>query len=335
MKYLSPVELAQWQEKYTLAAPRDSLSQQWISDRPTLVDIAAINAGGGLARLIDETVSAFPEVTQFPMMPINGITYKQLVLLERGTVAFRNANDGVDGKKSTYAPRAFGCHILDARWEVDKMIADSGEYGTAEQLIAQEADNMLTSAFETAGSQFWYGTAASAIGFAGMIQVYDLDGMTVVGTGTTAEELSSVFAVRRNGDNISFLLGGAGDLGSPDIIEETVLGENNKPLKAYTGQLTAHLGMKVDNKKHIARATQLTTQSGKGFSDEVAMKLINKFPTNQPPTQFWLNKTQREELRKSRITALLPSPPMPTEAHGIPLMVTDAIIDGETDYAVV
>ena len=154
-----------------LMKARDSRPQhlqgQWSADRLTMLDVAIANAGDdGLAELIDETAGSFPEFTLLPARPIRGTTYKTLVRTALPEVSFRDPNEGTDAKKGTYTNRQYDCHILDPRWEADRMVAEADEDGP-EAVIARAAQDILEASFQHISRQFYYGTGNDAKGFAG------------------------------------------------------------------------------------------------------------------------------------------------------------------------
>jgi hypothetical protein len=310
--------------------PRDGFKHQWAEDRLTLVDIALLTGGGPLADLIDETVGAFPEVTRIGMMPIPGVTFDQLVRTKRPTVAFRRANQGATLGRSTYVNREYRCHIFNPRWESDKAVADRSP-GGPNPIIAEEAAAVLESSWEHLGKQFYYGLENDPEGFPGLISIYDVDTMEVDATGSTAGEKTSVWAFRLNRNQTQFLLGVDGTLDVSDIDIRDITDDDGKRFEAYVQSLLAHIGMKVSDMRSVGRIKNLTKDTGKGLTDDLIMELILKFPTNQPPDVLFMNTIQREELRQSRVTDLLVSPPVPTSSHGIPIVATDAIKQGETE----
>lgn len=305
---------------------RAGFSQRWAADRLTLLDIALYN-NAGLADLVDETFSAHPEIALVAVKPINGVTFKQLVRTANPTVAFRNANEGNDAKKGTYENRQFNCHIFNPRWEADKAVADSSMDGPA-AVIAEAAEAMIEASFQHIGKQFYYGIGNDAKGFPGLRAIVSST-MEVDATGTTDAGKSSCWAVRLVNGKISWLAGCNGDMGfDPEVRVETVYDSSNKPFPAYVQDMTAHIGLAVRDLRAVGRIKNLTSDSGKGLTDNRVAALLKLFPSGMGPTHLLANKTQIELLRQSRITDLLISPPNPTESHGIPIVSTDSIVDG-------
>lgn len=308
-----------------LVQPREGFSQMWSSDRLTLLDIALINQGG-LAELIDETTGAFPELQVIGIRPIRGTSFKQLVRTSNGAVAFRDANQGATRTKPTYENRQFNCHILNPRWEADKAVADSNEDGP-EPVIADAAASMLEATFQHIGRQFYYGTSNDSKGCPGLKAIYDTT-IEVDATGTTDAQKSSVWGVRATRDQVQWLLGNNGSLNVTPVDLRDIEDADGNKFTGYVQELLAHLGLKVGDLRAVGRIKLLTQQTGKGLTDNFVAQLINKFPTGMGPTHLFMNKTQREQLRLSRVTDLLVSPPIPTESHGIPIVCTDSIVDG-------
>lgn len=307
---------------------RAGFSQKWAADRLTLLDIAIINAGNGLAELIDETTGAFPEFQMIGARPIKGTVFKQLVRTALPGVGFRDANSGAVLGKGTHENRQFECMIFDPRWEADKAVADAAEDG-AEAVIAEAGAAIMEASFQHLGQQFYYGIGNDAKGCPGLIAIFDATKRELDATGTTDAQKSSVWGIRRTGDRVQWLLGAGGKFSLSDVRIQDVLDDDGKPFEAYIQGLTSHIGLSVKDIRSVGRIRNLTKEAGKGLSDNlIAQFVAEKFPTGMGPTELWMNKTQREELRKSRITDLVPSPPIPTESQGIPIICTDSIVDG-------
>lgn len=312
-------------DQYTIH-PREGFSNRWAADRLTLLDIAIRN-GSGIAELIDETTGAFPEIQVIGSRTINGTTFPQRVRSKLPKVGFRHANEGAVRGKGEYINRVFNCHIFNPRWEADKAVADSSQDG-AQAVIADEAAGILESAWQHLGQQFYYGLGHDDKGCAGLIAIYDNSRFEMDVSGGTANQRSSVWGLRLNRSQVQWLIGNNGNLGVGPLRLESVLDDNGQPFTAYVQEMLSHIGLKVSDIRSIGRISKLTKDSGKGLTDNVVAEFVNKFPTGQGPTHLFMNKTQREELRKSRITDLLISPPIPTESQGIPIVVTDSIVDG-------
>ena len=72
------------------------------------------------------------------------------------------------------------------------------------------------------------------------------------------------------------------------------------------------------------RSAELIAESGEVLTDGLLARLLNKYPVGNGPTRFLVSRRSLSQLQQSRMSA---SPP--TEAFGVPIIVTDDISDTE------
>ena len=297
---------------------------------PTLLDIAAANGSDAVVGLIDEASKAHPELTAGAARTIRGVHYKTRVRTALPSVGFRNANEGVAATKPTYESRLVECYILNPRWECDKAVADRYEDG-AEAYIAEDGVAMLEAAMQALASQFYYGTGNDAKGFPGLLAAYDSTNMVVDAGGTTADTGSSVWAVRFGPREVTWVYGNDGDLALSDVVEERVTDGSGNPFTAYCQEILARPGLQVASVYSIGRIKKLTEDSGKGLTDDLISTLLSKFPVGKRPEVLFMTRRSLRQLQQSRTaTNATGAPaPIPTEAFGVPIQPTDAIVDTE------
>jgi hypothetical protein len=299
---------------------------------PTLLDIAKKNGSDAVVGLIDETSQASPEIRMGAARTIKGMNYKTIVRVTNPTVGFRNANEGTAATKGTYVNRLVETFIMNPRWECDKAVADRDEDG-ADAYIAMEADAIMEAAFQKLAAVFYYGTGAGgdAKGFPGLLQAYDATNMVVDAGGTTATTGSSVWAVRFGAKHVQWVWGADGSLDLSDVTEQRILDADSNPFTAYVQELLAYPGLQVGSIRSIGRIKKLTEDNGKGLTDALIADLLSKFPTGTVPDVLFANRRSVKQLRASRTaTNATGAPaPFPTEAFGIPIAVTDAILSTE------
>lgn len=300
--------------------------------QPTLLDIAVMNGSDAVAGLIDEAAQATPELTVGYARPISGINYKTLVRTAVPSVSFRNANEGTATTKGTYENKLFETHIMDPEWTCDQAIADRHEDG-AEAFIALEASGIVEGAFQTLGTQFYYGITGGgdAKGFPGLIEVYDGD-MDVLAGGSTASTQTSLWAVRFGPKDVGWIWGNNGTLDVSDATLERVLDDSSNPYWAYCQHLISYPGLQVCSKYSIGRVANIhPSDSNAQLTDTDIANLLAVFPVGKPPTHLFLNRAALAMLRNSRTaTNATGAPaPFPTEAFGIPLVPTDSITSTE------
>jgi len=299
----------------------------------TLLDIAKANGCDKVVGLIDETTKAYPEVRDGQARTIKGINFKTLIRTALPTVGYRNANEGTAATKGTYANRLVECFIMNPRIEADKAVADAYEDG-AQAWLALEGEGVLQAAFGTLAKQFYYGATTAggdSKGGPGLIDSLDTTNMVVDAGGTTADTCSSVWAVKYGGTYVQWVYGLNGQLMLSDPREETIYDTNNNPLDGYVQSMLARPGVQCGNRTCVGRIKKLTADSGKGLTDALIGSLLAKFPAGIVPDVLLMTKRSQEQLRASRTaTNATGAPaPIPTDAFGIPIGVTDGILNTE------
>lgn len=296
---------------------------------PTLLDIAKRNGSDPVVAMVEETTKAHPEIEGFAR-PIKGLNFKTRVRTGLPTVGFRNAGDGTDSTVGAVENRLVEAFIMNPQWECDKAVADVSEDGP-EAFIADEGLAMFEGALQSLATQFYYGlTQDPNCGFPGLLQAVDST-LVVDATGSTASTGSSVWAVCWGRQDVGWIWGGNGQLELSPVTEVRILGANSKPLTAYRQEILARPGLQVANKFSVGRIKKLTEDSGKGLTDALIGDLLSRFPVGKVPDALYMNRRSLKQLRASR-TATNPTgapAPFPTEAYGVPIKLTDAILSTE------
>lgn len=312
----------------------------------TLLDIAKRNAGDSEVGLIDETAKAVPEVSGIHPItkqalpnvamarPVAGINYKTVVRTTLPTVGFRDGNEGTVSTKSVRENRLVECFIMNPRWDVDVLLAESDEDGW-EALLADEADAHMQAAWQQLGKQFYYGTNSTygghAKGFQGLLQAYDASNMTVDATGTSENGCSSVYAVKFGPQSVRWVagLGGQYEISDPRIGD--INDANGNPYSAHIQELKARPGLQVGSQLHVARIKNVTAQTGKTLTSDMLGDLLTKFRVGMRPDAIFMTQRCLEQYRKD-LQAVTSSPsriPTPIEFEGIPLVPTESLSDVE------
>ncbi len=307
---------------------------------PTLLDIAKANGSDGIAGLIEESTKVHPEIARIAARTIKGINYKTLVRtgLGRTTGSFRSANQGTAAIKGTYENRLVETYFLEARWEADKLVADSYEDGAA-SYIAMEAEGVMEGEMQGLASQFYYGSGNSASGYPGLIQAYDATNMVVDAGGTTASTGSSVWFVRSGVRDVTWVWGNNGSISVTPVRVESLIDPNASTQKydGYVQVLSGRPGLQVASTTSICRIKKLTADSGKGLTDALVNQALAKFRPGFGPDFCFMTQRSQQQLQSSR-TATSPTgapAPFPTSITGvdgklIPILVTEALTNTES-----
>jgi hypothetical protein len=302
----------------------------------TLLDLAKLNGSDKVVGLIEEVGTAAPEVLVIPARTIKGTSYKTVARNGLPASTFRQANAGQDASKSNFTMRTVEAFILSARVEIDKAIANGYEDGL-EELQTIEAEGVMISALLTLGTQTFYGTNAS--GFPGLQQyIVELGSTLVVDAGgTTANTGSSVYAISAGNNGVQYVYGNGTTIDLSAFREGDAVDSASKRFAAYIADLTAWVGLQCVNKNAVGVLKKCTADSGKGVTDAKIAELLSKFPVGTRPTHLFMSRRSAFQLQASRtmtastkqeaFTGILPG--TPTESFGIPIVITDSIVDTE------
>jgi hypothetical protein len=311
----------------------------------TLIDIAKMNGGEQVVGLIEENLTYAPEARLIPMTTINGTSYRTLVRTGLPTTGFRRANEGFASSKSSFRNDLFECYPFGGSMQVDKIVADAHEKGP-EYVKALEASGFAKSALIELGKQIWYGVTEDSKGFPGLKAFTTAaNSMTKDATGTSAGTASSAYLVKFGNDGVQ-LIGGRGNaFGLGEWLEQMVAdsGGTNK-YRAYCNSLEGWIGLQTANVYCVARIYNLTAETGKGLTDALIASALDLFPVGMVPDAIFCSRRSRSQLRVARTATTAyamggakrqPNAEdmivgQPTESHGIPLYVTDSILDTDT-----
>lgn len=248
------------------------------------------------------------------------------------TAGFRAINDGMENKKATYTKVTQALKLFDASFSVDLGLlkARSGD-----ALKRREAVDHLQTAFQSMEKQIFYGTGSDAAGFTGFAQeatvaAFD-DAMVINAAGTTASTGSSVWAVRSGETAVSVVYGGNGRIDIGEEYMTTLAGSATGVFDAVRTPILFYGGVQVATTLALGRIINLTADSGKGLTDDLIADLLALFPAGEEPTHLAMTRRSRKQLQQSR-TATNPTgapAPFPTEAFGVPIVVTDQLTNTE------
>lgn len=303
----------------------------------TLLDLAKLNSADMAVGLIEEVATVAPETTIIPARTIPGTSYKISARTGRPTVAFRALNEGTDATKSNFTERTIEAFLLSARVECDKAAANAYIDG-AVAYQALEARGVMAEALYKVGQQTIYGTAQDGKGFPGLQALVGTLGSVVVDAqGTTSATGSSVYAIAAGSQGVQYVYGQNTTIDLSAFREGDAADSTGKRFAAYIADLTAWVGLQCANKFAVGRIKNITADSGKTLTDAKLLDLLRQFPVGVKPTHFLMSRRSAYQLAISRsitantkqeaFTGLLKG--LPTESFGIPIIITDSIVDTE------
>ena len=286
--------------------------------------------------LTSEVLNASPLVGVLPISDTSdgSETHKYNVYTGAPVVGFRSANAGRDYDHSVDTVTSVTCTILDFSFRVDFAVANAWRNGP-EDLIAREGVRHLAAALFKVEQQVIYGTTSlgDSNGFAGLIEstYYDAlaDDMVIGAGGTTASVQSSAWALRVGDDDIKLVTPMTQGITLGDTIV-TEANDTNHPV--YYTPASLFIGAQLGGKYSAGRIANLNGPTdSKGLTDDLISDLLAEFPAGMGPNYMICNRDSLRDLQQSRTaTNVTGSPaPFPSEAFGVPLLTTDAIVQTE------
>ena len=304
-----------------------------------LLDIAKLNGSDTIVGLIEETLTYAPEVQIMPARTIRGTSYKVVSRTSYPGVGFRAANEGSTPTKSSFENQLIECYILSGAVQADIAVARAYEDG--EQAWKDvEAVGVMRQALIELGSQVIYGTSVDSKGFPGLQAIHTAfnAGLVVDAGGTTGGTASSVYGINTDTQGVQLVFGSGTTFELGEWRIENVGTDTVYP--AHVANLTAWVGMQVGSKYSVGRLKDATADSGAGVTDAKLAELLSKYPVGYRPNYWLMNRRSAYQLQVSRSASSVQNgvktssgseifAPLPTESNGIPIVITDSILNDE------
>jgi hypothetical protein len=314
----------------------------------TSLDVLKMNNAEELIGIIDDVIKTIPELGFFQASPMTDNSYETLVVLQDPKVGFRLPNTYGNHEVAVLGNRTVTCSYLDASWAMDIALASKANWGVP-RVLALQTITHIRSAMENLSRQIWYGAKSDTNGFPGL---YQLIGST---TGDTSNAtlhidgggynddvdsrgksgLTSVFAVSTGIDAIQMVWGQDGRITDSDVIKQWVANPANASNSGrweYAQEISGWAGLQVTSQWAFGRINHISPLSN--VTDDLFYDLLSRFPTGRKPQALFMNPRTLEQLRKSRtaVNATGAPAPIPDSIAGVPIYVTDAIVNNEQTF---
>lgn len=309
--------------------------------RLTLLDIAKLNGNDRTVGLIEENLTYAPELNVFASRQIAGTSYYTMKRTGFPTVGFTGVNEGIAASKSAYARQLHEAYVFRGAIEADLAAVAAYEGGLAE-LEMLEASGVAKATLIALGKQIWYGVSNDAKGFPGIKALLPKTATLVVdATGTTATTASSVYGVKFGNQDVNLVFGNNSTLQLTPFRDQQLTDANGGKYAGRVSELTSWVGLQVSNVNCVGRICNLTADANKGLTDSLISQFLEKYPVGYQPDALFMSRRSRAQLQRSRSVTIFSGnggkaganleniAPIPTEAFGIPIVVTDSI--GNTD----
>ncbi len=314
----------------------------------TMLDVAKKKGNLKEIGMIEEIGLSAPEVTALHTVAGSPTTFKVPVRDGVAKPKFRPANAPAGFVASTYKQRNVELFPLSALAFVDNVVLQSAD--EAEQtILSDEANGVAQGALLSVGAQTFYGQRLDKNGFPGLPDYID-DTMLMSANAAKqdTEEGTSVYLVCSGPKGVQYRYGRDRILSLGAFRDMSIQAKDPE-----TGEVGMISGKGADLLTFVALVclSELTQARLKNLdadhplTDDLLADLIYKFPAGIKPTHFIMNRQSAAQLRKSRQVVAasvngakvsggsITSAPMPTEAHGIPIIITDSIVNNEADLS--
>ena len=267
----------------------------------------------------------------------HGHTHKFLRETVAASAGFRAINAGLTNTASQDELVTETLKFLDATWEDDVAIVKamaSGKGGVG-AYVNRRLEKSLKAAMVGIEKQIIYGdqSPGDTGGFTGLIDGID-SGMVVDAGGTTADVQTSVYALRTGPTEAAVVYNGEND-GTVEVDEvrkDSAVDGSGDKYSTYRQDVDGYLGFQLGNVYTVGRIANLNEDTdSKTLTDDLISDLLSLFPAGRGPSFLAMNRESVKQLQQSRTaTNATGAPaPFPTEAFGVPIIVTDQIISTE------
>ncbi|MFO0383230.1 MAG: major capsid protein [Pirellula sp.] len=271
----------------------------------------------------------------------NGTIHSYLRESTAPIVGFRAPNVGIDVTASTDVRVDLNLSYLDARYTMDKQLADTGK--GRDYHLERGSKRNLRQAFFIAENQIINGGTVNGAAFNGFQQALNALANPMVVNAAGAAARSSVYAIRCTPDeaNVAVIMGNDGDIKIEPYFEHTVVDGSNRTFIAYSVPISGWIGLQVGATRSIARLANIPATGTGSVTDALLQSLFDLFPASAPPTHFVMNRRSRGQLQSSRSTVniggnsrlLTRHAETPVDFNGIPIVCVESIGNAETAVA--
>lgn len=315
----------------------------------TLADLMQRTGAPTLDRkIVDEVSIAAPLFNRLPGRVISGTTYRYMKRNSLPKIGPRPINAGVEAHKASYKSANAECYYYDGRIEVDKALIDA-DPEAKNLLMADEARATVRGTMYGLEQSLFYPEDGGAPCLRQTIGDY----MAMSANPDTKDETAwtnggaSIWLLHVADDSLYNIWGNRKTVAFGPIDEESVLRPTGK-VDAQGNAIMGNMRAKVQHcsfwrgfvqKNVFAVGAILNESADHPLTDDMLAKAVDMFPASMRPTLIVMNPGSRSRLRASRSKAITyrkgqsgqtAYADTPTEWDGIPILVTDGILDNET-----
>lgn len=324
----------------------------------SLYDLATLQRNDPYTGLIEDVTTLPAEWNSISAMKRSGTWYEIVKRTTYPTAQFRQVNAGVTTSKSAYKKEVKEMLFVDTQLQMDEAIWDADDASVG-QIWQLEAEGAMRAAAILLGQQTYYGTSADANGFIGLRSQFT----AVAKAGGTTNTTSAYLLWEDEKHGVRYDVGRDGQFAISAPFRQQIAPTSTTVQFAYVGNLRAYVGLFVGSNLSVYAitgiGTTVSTPETNPLSDLLAQQLYASIPAaRRNKLRWYMNRTSESILQQNR-SAVIPtagifsgaSPtgvgtaylqpadstgrpaysPMPTMLNGWPIVVTDSILNTETN----
>jgi hypothetical protein len=296
----------------------------------TLLDLARIDGGIGVG-IIEEAVKNRQELVNIPSSTITGTSMELTVLTDLPTVTFRKYNSGVAAAKGKWTTKLFQTFPINIPVRVDSALVKASK--DPGRFLQAQSTPIMEGVLKHVCGQMWYGSTNDSLGFQGILNQAETATTHVVDAGGSTAK-TSIWMFATGVEKLEFLWGNNQSITMGEGWKEvTVFDSNGASYVAQENWVNGNVGFRLANKNAAIRIKNIGTDSSKGATDALLYSALTLMTSlGLDPTQIWMNPRSRDQWRTSRTATNADGKPapLPRDFEGIPVYVTNALLNSET-----
>lgn len=313
---------------------------------PTLMKLLQGKTPTMEQRVVEQVIYDAPFLSKLPARVIKGTSYRYMVRNSLPLIKSTPYNMGVGLASVDYETNSAECYPYQGRVAIDKKLVN-GEPELAKRYTADLMAAHMRGALASLEMGIFYGKGRDDKGTPGLNDTIG-QYMTLSATGNQTERTyggATVWGVCLKDDMLHVVYGNSrtiafGQRKEQDVPARTADGERGF-MPAYVWDFDFHAGFCQMDAFATGRIVNESDENP--LSDKMLAELVNAFPTGHTPDVLVMTRGSRKRLQQQRSAALTyvkkssgntAYADLPTDYEGIPIIVTDGLLENETKEAI-
>lgn len=243
--------------------------------------------------------------------------HEWLQLTARPAASFRAANAGKDLKSATYLAKTVDLKYMDASWAQDIALAKAS--GGVEALANMTGADYLAAAMLQYETEIFGGAGVTG-GFQGLRGLRSAIGTYCVSAGGSAADVQTSAYVIYEGFDVVV----KPEMQVGELFQQFLTDGDDKKYVAVGQEIGFWGSYALRADCDVVRIANIDATHP--LTDDLIATALARTPVGKKAKYIVLNKEAQASLRKSRVSDYVSNVPMPTEAHGVPIVVVDSVV---------